>query len=68
MVEDFRRRFWVSLVLSIPVVLLARHVRGWLGLQDTLAFPGDSFVQFVLASSIFFYGGWPFLTGLIGEV
>jgi len=68
MVGDFRRRFWVSLVLSIPVILLARHIRGWLGLQDVLAFPGDSFVQFVLASFLFFYGGWPFLTGLVSEV
>ena len=68
MVADFRRRFWVSMVLSVPVLLLARHIRGWLGLQDALAFPGDSVVQFVLASGIFFYGGWPFLTGLVGEV
>jgi Cu2+-exporting ATPase len=68
MVADFRRRFWVSLTLSIPVVLLARHIRGWLGLEDALAFPGDSVVQFTLASAIFFYGGWPFLTGLVGEV
>jgi Cu2+-exporting ATPase len=35
---------------------------------DTLTFPGDSFVQFVLASFLFFYGGWPFLTGLVSEV
>ena len=68
MVADFRRRFWVSLTLSIPVVLLARHIRAWLGLEDALAFRGDSLVQFFLASSIFFYGGWPFLTGLVGEV
>jgi Cu2+-exporting ATPase len=68
MVADFRRRFWVSLVLSIPVVLLAGHIRGWLGLEDALAFRGDGLVQFVLASSIFFYGGWPFLTGLVDEV
>lgn len=68
MVADFRRRFWVSLVLTIPVVLLARHIRGWLGLEDALAFRGDGLVQFVLASSIFFYGGWPFLTGLVDEV
>ena len=68
MVADFRRRFWVSMVLSVPVLLLARHIKGWLGLQDALAFPGDSVVQFVLASGIFFYGGWPFLTGLVGEV
>ena len=68
MVADFRRRFWVSLVLTVPVLVLARHIQGWLGLHDALAFPGDNLVQFVLASAIFFYGGWPFLTGLVGEV
>ena len=68
MVADFRRRFWVSMVLSVPVLLLARHIKSWLGLQDALAFPGDSVVQFVFASGIFFYGGWPFLTGLVGEM
>jgi len=68
MVADFRRRFWVSLVLTIPVLVLARHIQGWLGLHDVLTFRGDGLVQFVIASAIFFYGGWPFLTGLVGEV
>ena len=68
MVADFRRRFWVSLVLTVPVLILARHIQGWLGLHDALVFPGDNLIQFVLASAIFFYGGWPFLTGLVDEV
>src|SRR5438093_666960 len=68
MVADFRRRFWVSLALTIPVLVLARHIQGWLGLHDTLAFRGDGLVQLVLASAIFFYGGRPFLTGLVDEV
>src|SRR5712664_599791 len=68
MVADFRRRFWVSLALTVPVLALARHIQGWLGLHGALAFPGDAWVQFVLATAIFFYGGWPFLTGLVAEV
>jgi P-type Cu2+ transporter len=68
MVADFRRRFWVSLVLTVPVLALARHIQGWLGLHGALQFPGDALVQFVLASVIFLYGGWPFLAGLVGEV
>jgi Cu2+-exporting ATPase len=68
MVADFRRRFWVSLVLTIPVLALARHIQGWLGLHGALAFRGDGVVQFALASAIFFYGGWPFLAGLFDEV
>jgi P-type Cu2+ transporter len=68
MVADFRRRFWVCLVLSVPVLALAPLIQRWLGLEETLAFPGDRFVQFALASVVFVYGGWPFLKGLGTEL
>jgi P-type Cu2+ transporter len=68
MVSDFRRRFWVSLILTVPVLAVARHIQGWLGLGNSLAFPGDTWAQFVLASAVYFYGGWPFLAGLIGKL
>jgi P-type Cu2+ transporter len=68
MVTDFRRRFWVSLILTVPVLALARHIQGWLGLGNSLTFPGDTWAQFVLASALYCYGGWPFLAGLVGEI
>jgi Cu2+-exporting ATPase len=68
MVADFRRRFWVSLALSVPIVALAPLIQGLLGLKETLAFPGDSYLQFALSTVVFFYGGWPFLKGLVDEV
>lgn len=68
MVADFRRRFWVSLALTIPVIVLAPMIQGWVGLEETLDFPGDSFVQFAFATVVFFYGGWPFLKGLVEEL
>ena len=68
MVADFRRRFWVSLILTGPVLVLAPMIQQTLGLDEVLAFPGDGFVQFALATAVFFYGGWPFLKGMIGEV
>ena len=68
MVADFRRRFWVSLVLSVPIVALAPLIQGLLGLKEALAFPGDSYLQFALSTVVFFYGGWPFLKGLVDEV
>jgi len=68
MVQDFRRRFWVSLVLSVPVLGLAPLIQRLLGLEEALAFPGDSYVQFAFATVVFFYGGWPFLSGLISEL
>ena len=68
MVADFRRRFWVCLVLSVPVVALAPMIQTWLGLRDSLRFPGDSYIQFAFATIVYFYGGWPFLKGLFSEV
>jgi Cu2+-exporting ATPase len=68
MVADFKRRFWVSLVLTVPVLALAPIIQGVLGVGEAWAFPGDRFVQFGLASLVFFYCGWPFLKGLVDEL
>jgi len=68
MVADFRRRFWVTLALTFPILALAPLIQGALGLEETLAFPGDSYVQLALASVVYFYGGWPFLKGLLDEL
>jgi len=68
MVADFRRRFWISLALTVPVVALAPMIQQWLGLEETLRFPGDGSVQFAFATVIFIYGGWPFLKGLADEL
>lgn len=67
MVADFRRRFWIILVLTLPILGLAPLIQGLFGLEETLAFPGDSYVQLLLASVVYFYGGWPFLKGLAEE-
>ena len=68
MARDFKRRFWISLILSLPIVALAPLVQGWLGLKETLSFAGDDYVQFALSAIVFFYGGWPFLKGLVDEL
>ncbi len=61
MIEDFKRRFWISLAITIPILLLSPLVQQFLGLKETLRFSGDLYVLFVLSSFTFFYGGWPFL-------
>lgn len=61
MIDDLRRRFWVVLAVTIPVMLLSPMIQHWLGL--TIHFTGDVYVLAMLSSLIFFYGGWPFLTG-----
>lgn len=68
MVEDFKRRFWYSLLLTIPIVLLSPMLQHWIGLGDALRFTGDMYVLFALSTVIFFYGGSPFLKGLFSEL
>jgi len=68
MLKDFRRRFWISLVISIPVVILAPMVQGIFGFEGALSFTGDIYVRFILAAAVFFYGGYPFLKGMIEEL
>ncbi len=68
MVADFRRRFWVSLILTIPILLLSPLIQRFLGLDGKLSFTGDLQLSFVFSSVVFFYGGWPFLKGLFTEL
>jgi Cu2+-exporting ATPase len=68
MVADFRRRFWVSLLLTVPVLLLSPMIQGWMGVAEAWDFPGDAWLQWLLATAIFAYGGWPFLKGLFEEL
>ncbi|MER2064479.1 MAG: HAD-IC family P-type ATPase, partial [Alkalibacterium sp.] len=66
MVEDFKKRFWVSLIVSIPIAILAPMLQHLFGFE--VSFPGSDLVLFALATFVFFYGGKPFLAGLKSEV
>jgi len=68
MVADFRKRFWVTLVLTPPVLLLSPMIQHWLGVAQTLAFAGDGLVLFALSTIAYVYGGWPFLVGFTSEL
>jgi Cu2+-exporting ATPase len=64
-VEAFRSRFWLSLVLTAPILALDPMIQEFLGFAFT--FPGDRYAQFAFASAVYFYGGWPFLSGFLRE-
>lgn len=68
MVADFRKRFWISLILTLPILLLSPMIQRFLGLGEALRFPGDTLVIFVFSSVVFFYGGYPFLKGIYDEL
>ncbi len=64
--EMFRRKFWLSLALTVPIVATSHMVMGWFGYS--LDFPGMSLVGPVLGTVVFGYGGWPFLVGGLREL
>ncbi|MGH3714033.1 MAG: copper-translocating P-type ATPase [Micromonosporaceae bacterium] len=64
--EMFRRKFWLSLALTLPIVVTSHMIMGWFGY--TLDFPGIALVGPVLGTVVFLYGGWPFLVGGVREV
>jgi P-type Cu2+ transporter len=65
--EMFRRKFWVSLVLSIPVLIYSEMLQMWFG-YTAPAFPGSQWIGPVFAVIVFFYGGWPFIDMAVPEL
>jgi Cu2+-exporting ATPase len=65
--QMFRQKFWVSLVLSIPVLLFSPSIQAWLGFSLP-AFPGSGWITPVFAVIVFLYGGVPFLQMAVPEL
>ncbi|MDH7607147.1 MAG: copper-translocating P-type ATPase [Candidatus Bathyarchaeota archaeon] len=66
-VEEFKRKFWISLMLTVPILLLSEMVQMWLGLE-WLKIPYQKGILSLLSMVVYFYGGWPFLKGLYQEL
>lgn len=66
MVEDFKQKFFLSLALTLPILLLSPMIHSFMGVDWT--FPGSSYILFALSTILFFYGGKPFLTGARDEL
>lgn len=65
MIADFKKRFYVVLILTIPIMLLSEMIQHWLNLH--ISFAGSQYILLILSSVVFLYGGWPFLKGLVEE-
>lgn len=65
MITDFKKRFYVVLVLTIPIMMLSTMIQHFIGVH--WEFIGSQYVLFALSTLVFFYGGWPFLKGLVDE-
>ncbi len=71
MIQDFRKRFWVSLVLTIPVLLLSPTIHQFIYSVfgfSVPSFAGDIYLLYILSTAIFLYGGLPFLKGIVREL
>ncbi|TLS38891.1 heavy metal translocating P-type ATPase [Pseudalkalibacillus caeni] len=66
MVDDFKRRFYISLLVTIPILFLSPMIQDFLGYE--FRFTGDMYLLFGLSTFVFFYGGWPFLQGSWDEL
>ncbi|HSQ93341.1 MAG TPA: copper-translocating P-type ATPase [Methanoregula sp.] len=64
--EDFRKRFIVSAILTIPILILSPPVQAVFGF--TLGFRGSTYLLLVLSAVVYFYGGYPFLKGIVTEL
>jgi Cu2+-exporting ATPase len=58
----------VSLIVTIPILILSPSIQSFAGLSGALRFPGDQYVLFLLASFVYVYGGYPFLKGIVNEL
>ncbi|AEC52500.1 copper-transporting ATPase [Pyrococcus sp. NA2] len=66
MMEDFKRRFIVSTILTIPILILSPLVQNFF--RFNVSFPGDHYILFGLSAIVYFYGGKPFLKGMKEEL
>src|SRR5262245_990280 len=66
-VAMFRDKFWLTVLLTIPIVVLSHDLQMWLG-YEIPSFPGSAYVPAVLGTAVFLYGGLVFLRGARGEL
>ncbi len=64
--HDFLKRFWICLAITVPILLLSEMIQHWTGFS--IQFPGEQYILLILSSFIYFYGGSPFLKGMIAEI
>ncbi len=66
-VEMFRNKFWVCLIISIPVLIWDPMIQQWFKYQSP-SFPGSNFIPAIFGTIVFIYGGWVFLQGAYREL
>ena len=68
MIGDLKKRFIISLILTIPILILSPTIQQLVGLNSSIRFTGDMYLLFVLSSVVYFYGGYPFFKGFFNQI
>jgi len=66
-VAMFRDKFWLSLLLTLPVLFWSHDIQEWFGYEAPM-FPGSEYIPAILGTVVFLYGGLVFLRGAVGEL
>src|SRR5215204_4508249 len=64
--QDFLKRFWICLILTVPILLLSEMIQHWFGFH--ISFPGAKYVLLLLGTVVYIYGGMAFLKGMVSEI
>jgi Cu2+-exporting ATPase len=65
-IREFKRKFWISIMFTVPILLLSETIQTWFGF--TLETPFQKEILFLLSLVIYVYGGLPFLRGTVNEL
>jgi len=65
MLQDFKKRFVVSSILTVPILILSPAIQSFLGFKFEFR---SIYILFLLSSFVYFYGGYPFLKGIFDEL
>jgi len=63
---EFKKKFWISLALTVPILLLSEMIQQWFNF--VLVIPFQKEVLFLLSLTVYLYGGLPFIKGLLQEI
>lgn len=66
MIKEYRKRFWISLIVTLPILLLSPMIQGLLGFS--FSFQYSDYILFAMSAFVYFFGGWPFLSGMADEL
>src|SRR5699024_12629060 len=66
MVKVFKKSFYISLIVTIPILVFSPMIQDFMVVD--WRFTNDQYILAILSTFVFFYGGWPFITGGISEL